>query len=206
MLDAFGYLESGIAYSLPPDIGAIARQFANAWKAAEVVVSAQPQSMVLRSRIESLVLALSNFRVAVNRIAAERPRKPGRGGQPRTGYPLHDEYDVQDALWLFLKMAYPLAKDEAPTEKLAGSHSNIDFVIPELRLALEVKVVRVGDDVRNLKKQLLQDIADVEAEERWTTLVLFLAEVPGASGVAEPLEELRQPNAKLVVSVVRVQL
>jgi hypothetical protein len=59
-----------------------------------------------------------------------------------------DEYDVQDLLHALLKIFFDDIRDEEWTPSYAGGSKRIDFLIPKLKIALEVKKGRPTLDAR----------------------------------------------------------
>jgi hypothetical protein len=183
------------------------RRFADAWKAAErfLVISESQEAQALQV-LHWISKALQRFPDAIPRVRQGRPAKPGRGLNPREGYPFDDEYDIQDLLWVFLKMAFPSTKDEDPTPRSAGTSSSVDFVLPDHKIGIEAKYIRKKDNIGSLKKQLLQDINDVSGHSEIKYLVFFLVEAPDATGHASPLDDLERREASLSVTVIRVRI
>jgi hypothetical protein len=159
-----------------------------------------------RHVVESLLVSLSAFRDATRRLRAGRSKKPGRGLKPRNSYLFDDEYDVQDALIVYLKMAYSDVRDEDPTQKNAGSSSKLDFIIPSLATGIEVKHVRNDTNIAQLKKELLVDINDCSAQKQIHDLVFFVTEAYDANVPTDALHELEKLSLPIRVHIVRVRL
>ncbi|HEX8318884.1 hypothetical protein [Longimicrobium sp.] len=88
---------------------------------------------------------------------AEFPLKQRRQGKPIIE--LLDEYDVQDLLHCLLR---PWIKDIRPEEytpSYALNSTRIDFVLPEHRIALEVKFVRSEAHAKKVGSELIIDVA-----------------------------------------------
>lgn len=186
-----------------------ADRLADAWEAArEALTGTRAPAQASGGELDgadALCAALARFPAAIRPLRDGRPRK-SKGLQPRAAYPLDDEYDVQDALFLYLKMAYASADREDHTPNNAGSSSRIDFSVPELHAFVEAKFVRPDENISELKNDLLRDIADAQGRVDIELLVLFIVEAPGAVGSAEPLERLAGTKDGLAVRVVRVSL
>lgn len=95
---------------------------------------------------------LLNFRNAVKKITRDR-RKDHQVFQ------IHDEYDVQDLLYVMLKPLFPKLTIEEPTPKVGAKYNKIDLIIREEGLMIEVKMIKVSDDdEKPFVEQLKNDI------------------------------------------------
>ena len=64
--------------------------------------------------------------------------------QSRGTIEIQDEYDVQDLFYSLLHLYFDDVRKEEWTPSYAGSSSRMDFLIPELNLAIETKMTREG--------------------------------------------------------------
>lgn len=86
-------------------------------------------------------------------------RQLGRRHGNRPAMQFVDEYDDQDLLHALLKMFFDDIRREEHTPSYAGSSSRIDFVLPEIGIAIELKHIRNGLKEGELGKQLIEDKA-----------------------------------------------
>ena len=174
------------------------------WVEAEAVLTKAPSTRSATG-VSGLVAALKRFPDAATRLRVGRDTKPGRGLTSRVPYAIGDEYDFQDALWLFLRMSYATAIDEDPTGKYAGKSSKMDFSVPELAAALELKYLSPTQDPKQMKKDLLVDLADIEkTRPDIKTLVVAIGEPLFGRGA--DLEHLSRASPAPSVVVVRIPL
>jgi hypothetical protein len=106
----------------------------------------------------------------------------------RAAYPLLDEYDVQDILWVFLKMWRASATREDPTPRSAGAASRIDFTFPDAFIGVEVKFVSPGRRTADIKAELLTDLHDAGMRKDLRHLLAFVVERP--PGLAHEIDDL----------------
>jgi len=74
----------------------------------------------------------------------------------RAAIDFSDEYDVQDVFGTVLKCSYEDVRDEEWTPPYAGNAARIDFVIPEIKTATELKRARPRQQISD---ELIVDIA-----------------------------------------------
>ncbi|MFD8965886.1 hypothetical protein ACFV0C_12945 [Streptomyces sp. NPDC059568] len=69
-----------------------------------------------------------------------------------------DEYDVQHLLHALLVFHFSDVRPEEFSPSRAGSNTRIDFILPDVRVAVEVKMTRRGLDGKKLGDELAADI------------------------------------------------
>ena len=87
---------------------------------------------------------------------------------------ISDEYDVQDLFHALLKLYFDDIRAEEWTPSYAGSSSRIDFFIPELKLAIEIKKTRKGLSNKEAKEQLAIDKDHYRCKENIKHLICFV--------------------------------
>jgi hypothetical protein len=92
----------------------------------------------------------------------------------RAAFEIRDEYDVQDLLHALLKMHFADVQREEPSPSFAGGSSRIDFLLRELDLAIEVKMIRESLTARELGQELMTDIARYFEHPKCKRLVFFI--------------------------------
>jgi hypothetical protein len=90
-----------------------------------------------------------------------------------------DEYDVQDLLHALLKIFFEDVRTEEWTPSYAGGSKRIDFLIPKLTIAVEVKKTRPLLDARKVGEQLVIDIAYYKAHPQCRTLYCLVYDADG---------------------------
>jgi hypothetical protein len=81
---------------------------------------------------------LNNFTNSVQRISKDR-----RKGH--NVFPINDEYDLQDILYVIFKSIFSNMKDEDPIPKIGGKSTKTDFIFREDNILLEVKMIKETD-------------------------------------------------------------
>lgn len=75
---------------------------------------------------------------------------------------LKDEYDVQYLLHALLKLHFDDVRPEERTQSYAGSSASADFVLPDIKVVIEVKFVRDSKDTKQIGKEIIEDIPHYE--------------------------------------------
>ena len=101
------------------------------------------------STVSDLVKIIDRFYLVVKQLR-------DRHGERET-LDIQDEYDVQDLFHALLKLYFDDVRAEEWTPSYAGSSSRIDFLIPELNLAIETKMTRKGLANKDASDQLAID-------------------------------------------------
>lgn len=76
----------------------------------------------------------------------------------RPDFEISCEQDFQDLFFALIKPIFPTAISEEPIPQHATKSKKIDFVIPEMSLAIELKYVRDERHAKNLSDELKVDI------------------------------------------------
>jgi REase_DpnII-MboI len=74
-----------------------------------------------------------------------------------------DEYDLQRLLHAVLHLSFADVRPEDFTPSRGGANSRIDFILPEVRIAVEAKMTRDGLAARRLGEELAVDILRYQA-------------------------------------------
>ena len=72
-------------------------------------------------------------------------------------WPINEEREVQDILWLILRSYFDDLIDEETLPKLGHSSYRPDFAIPSLGLLIEAKVAYKKDDFKKIEKAVMED-------------------------------------------------
>ncbi|WP_051367230.1 PD-(D/E)XK nuclease domain-containing protein [Hamadaea tsunoensis] len=107
----------------------------------------------------------------------ERELSRRHGGRPTLT--ISDEYDYQDLLRTVFALFFDDVRDEAWTPPYAGGAARIDFLIPALELAIEIKRSRASMTARDLGDELIVDRDRYKAENRAKHLVCLVFDYDG---------------------------
>src|SRR5262249_47411003 len=112
------------------------------------------------------------------------------------------EYDVQDLLHALLMIFFNDVRKEEGTPSYAGAASRMDFLLPEIETAVEVKKSRPSLTAKQLGEELIVDIGRYQNHSRCRTLVCFVYDPEGRIANPHSLEaDLSKQHDKLTVRV-----
>ena len=147
----------------------------------------------------SVVLALADRFLLVQR--ALRRRHSGR-----STIEINDEYDAQDLLRALLVQFFDDVRDEEWAPSYAGGASRIDFLLPQKRLAVELKWMRQTLTARGLGEELLVDRQKYQVHPGVGHLVCIVfdydGQLPNPRGMEEDLAQVGAEEA--VACTVRI--
>jgi hypothetical protein len=147
----------------------------------------------------------------------KRWRWDGDGLQKPIHWPVTQEREVQDILWLILRSYFPDLVDEDALPKLGHSTYKADFGIGPLKLIIEVKYASSKDDFKKIEKEVQEDCIPYLRDLRYESLVVFiyddsasvqehditrraLLEIPGIVGVVIVSRPSQLPRKQSVAS------
>lgn len=112
---------------------------------------------------------LENFEAAMRRWRwdSEKLKKPIQ-------WPITQEREVQDILWVILRSYFPDVVDEDTLPKLGHSSYIADFGIESLKLIIEVKYARSKDDFKTIEKEVQEDCIPYLRDTRYESLIVFI--------------------------------
>jgi hypothetical protein len=112
---------------------------------------------------------LENFEAAMKRWRwdGDELHKPIR-------WPLTQEREVQDILWLILRSYFPDVVDEEALPKLGHSSYKADFGIGSLKLIIEAKFATTKDDFKKIEKEVQEDCIPYLRDLRYESLIVFI--------------------------------
>lgn len=90
-----------------------------------------------------------------------------------------DEYDVQDLLHSMLRIYFDNILPEEWNPSYAGSQSQVDFLLPREKVAIEVKDTRSGLNNKKLKSQLIEDKEQYKKNPQCKTLYCLVYDPDG---------------------------
>lgn len=132
-----------------------------------------------------VVLALADRFLLVRRALARR-----HGHRPTIT--VDDEYDAQDLLRALLLQFFDDVRDEEWTPSYAGSSSRIDLLLPQTRLAVELKMLRTSLTAAKLGEELLIDRERYQAHPGVGHLICLVfdydGQLPNPRGLEQDLD------------------
>lgn len=90
-----------------------------------------------------------------------------------------DEYDVQDLTHALLRIFFDDIRDEEWTPSYAGGAARMDFLLPEVRTVLEMKMARKGLGAKEIGEQLIVDIAKYREHPKCKRLICLVYDPNG---------------------------
>jgi hypothetical protein len=116
-----------------------------------------------------VVAVLKNFESAMRRWRwdSENLQKPVR-------WPVTQEREVQDILWLILRSYFPDVVDEDTLPKLGHSTYKADFGITSLKLIIEAKFANSKEDFKKIEKEVQEDSVPYLRDVRYEALIVFI--------------------------------
>jgi len=123
----------------------------------------------------------------------------------RSTLEIADEYDVQDLLHALLTIFFDDIRKEEWTPSYAGGASKMDYLLPELQTAVEVKKARSALTARVLGEELIVDIAKYQRHPQCRKLICFVYDPEGTISNPRGVEaDLSKQHDNLAVRVMIV--
>lgn len=111
---------------------------------------------------------LNNFSNSIQKIVKNR-----RKGHPN--FPINDEYDVQDILYVILKSVFPNLRDEDPIPKVGAKSTKIDLILRDENILIEAKMLKESDKNETIFiEQLKMDVESYHQCAWLETLFCFV--------------------------------
>jgi len=117
-------------------------------------------------RINRVEKVLFNFGRAASVL---RQRYAGR-----PPFEVNDEYDLQDLLTALFCTHFKDVRREEPLMSVAGSSSRIDILLPEVRIAIETKIVFRKSRLKKVLDEIVMDKTRYEALPVYDTVIFVL--------------------------------
>jgi hypothetical protein len=115
----------------------------------------------------SAVLAVAE---RINSVYAELAHRHDN----RSTVAFNDEYDAQDLFRALLRIFFDDIRAEDPGPQVAGASSRVDFVLPEVGLAVELKFTRTSMTTKALGEELIIDKTRYAGHGKITHLVFLV--------------------------------
>jgi hypothetical protein len=154
--------------------------------------------------IEDAAQAERNLQLLIERFHLVAQQMRTRHNS-RTTLEIKDEYDVQDLFHALLKIFFDDIRKEDVAPTYAGAPSRIDYLLPSLETAIEVKNARQRLTARVLGEELIVDIARYQSHPRCRKLLCFVYDPGGIIANPRGIEtDLSKQHDKLMVQVMIV--
>ena len=141
---------------------------AQIWSAANKTIS---------KGVEKIVESPSKLRSLLKKFPAamKRWRFDGKSLKNSIKWPVRNEREVQDIIWLMLRPYYDDLIDEESLRKLGHSSYKPDFAVPSLRTLLEVKYIRASTEFKKTEKEVMEDsIGYLLGSTDYEKLIVFI--------------------------------
>lgn len=89
-------------------------------------------------------------------------------------WPITQEREVQDILWVILRSYFPDVVDEDTLPKLGHSTYKADFGIGSLKLIIEAKFSASREDFKKIEKEVQEDCIPYLRDLRYESLIIFI--------------------------------
>lgn len=127
--------------------------------------------------IQLVVKLCRNFPLFARQL--QQRRKDIKGKKPKERLPrptitMKDEYDVQDSLYAILRLFFDDVRAEPWTPEYGANQNRIDFVLPQFKIAIEVKHTRDKLTQRDVTDQLIIDERYYRRHESCSSLICFV--------------------------------
>lgn len=142
-------------------------QAAFIWSAVTSALSFALGEASLQARHVAAVLR--NFETAMKRW-----RWDGDELQKPIRWPVTQEREVQDILWLILRSYLPDVVDEDALPKFGHSTYKADFGIGSLKLIIEAKFATCKEDFKKIEKEVQEDSIPYLRDLRYESLLVFI--------------------------------
>lgn len=129
---------------------------------ASALIRARRNPLAIRASLESAQVTDKKDAKFIERLAERLPtiiHELSNRREGRTTLAVNDEYDLQDLFRCLLHIQFNDIRPEDPSPNYAGASSRLDFVLPEVRAVVEIKMTRHGLNAKKLGEELLIDIA-----------------------------------------------
>ena len=145
----------------------------------------------------NLQLLIERFHLVARQIRVRHDSRPT--------LEITDEYDVQDLLHALLTIFFDDIRKEEWTPSYAGGASKMDYLLPELQTAVQVKKARSALTARVLGEELIVDIAKYQRHPQCRKLICFVYDPEGTISNPRGVEaDLSKQHDNLAVRVMIV--
>jgi hypothetical protein len=145
----------------------------------------------------NLQLLIERFHLVARQMRARHASRPT--------LEINDEYDVQDLLHALLLIFFDDVRKEEWVPTYAGGASKMDYLLPSLQTAIEVKKARPTLTARALGEELIVDMAKYQNHSQCRKLLCFVYDPDGSISNPRGIEtDLGKHDDKMAVCVMIV--
>ncbi|MCP4295588.1 MAG: hypothetical protein GY786_08280, partial [Proteobacteria bacterium] len=144
------------------------------WAAANESITIDVSNLLLSPHFVSAIL--SRFENAMKRwrYDSDELKKPIK-------WPIGQEREVQDILWLVLRSYFEDLVDEEALPKFGHKFYKPDFAIPSLRLLIEVKFTSKKEDFKSIEQEIMVDtIGYLYNTQDYDKIIVFIYDNSGS--------------------------
>jgi hypothetical protein len=111
-----------------------------------------------------------------------------------------DEYDIQDAIHSILVMLFINVKKEDYVPSYGGANSRIDFFVPEIKLAIEVKMTGETHKQKKISEEIAIDIQRYKGNTQYEHILFFIYDPRSLLNNPGGLKELEDKNIEIIIN------
>ncbi|HUU62372.1 MAG TPA: hypothetical protein VMX96_00385 [Dehalococcoidia bacterium] len=144
---------------------------------AQAAVLWNALNLCLTASVHELMISPSHVSVMLGRFqdAMKRWRWDSEKLKQPIRWPIQDEREIQDIVWIMLRPVFPDLVDEDTLPKFGHSSYKADFGIPALGLLIEVKMAGKAGDFKKIEQEIMQDaIGYLIHATRYSKLLVFI--------------------------------
>jgi len=123
--------------------------------ALEYIVRAAPAVVPGRICVQDLVRLLERIPAGLRKWTWET--KPRTANAPLRRWHIDNEYHVQNLLWVMLAPIFPDLDDEQYLAKIGHKSPRADLYIPSMKIVIEAKFLRAGDQIQKVIDEISSD-------------------------------------------------
>lgn len=151
------------------------------------------------SKLDLINIVIEKFTSAAKSLLHRRKGKPT--------IEIHDEYDMQDILHVILKPHFPTIKiEEVVTGHSASNFLKIDFVLSNIKVAIECKCIRNKEHTKNITKELNDDIQTYHKHVDCSHLIFFIYDKDMLINDPDTLEDSYSKEQKFEDKEMKIEL
>lgn len=147
-------------------------------------ITGEKAALIFAAARESIIKDIDNILISPHFVSAILSRfedamkrwryDPNTASKP-IKWPVNEEKEVQDILWLILRSYFDDLIDEETLPKVGHSSYKPDFAIPSLRLLVEAKVAYKKEDFKKIEKEIMQDTKGyLTNTEEYDKIIVFI--------------------------------
>jgi hypothetical protein len=144
------------------------------WAAANESITIDVSNLLLSPHFVSAILSRFEDSMKRWRYDSDELKKPIK-------WPIGQEREVQDILWLVLRSYFEDLVDEEALPKFGHKFYKPDFAIPSLRLLIEVKFAYKKEDFKSIEQEIMVDtIGYLHNTQGYDKIIIFIYDNSGS--------------------------